>query len=172
MSKNISYDTIQNSSVFHPGGFTSGSYVVIPKLPPSYTIVPLSDWGSFILAALPAGSLVHIRAAGTYNGVLGYVFGASTNLANECALVAVVLKIKYPNIRYPTEDQHHVIPPARKRTKIESSLNHPHLFDPNRLLIREPKDKTSSSSDVHTVVYDSGFQCFLRPDFRQYTQTE
>ena len=63
------------------------------------------------------------------------------------------------------EDQRHVIPPARKRTKIESSLNHPHLFDPNRLLIRELKDKTSSSSDVHTVVYDSGFQCFFETRF-------
>ena len=135
MSKGISYDTIRNSSVFHPGRFTSGSYVVTPKLPPSYTIVPLSDWGSFTSAVLPAGSLVRIRAAGTYKGVLGYVFGTSTNLANECTLVAVVPKIKYPNIRYPMEDQRHVIPPARKCTKIESSLNHPHLFDPNRLLI-------------------------------------
>ena len=143
--------------MFHPGGFTYGSYVVTPKLPPSYTIMPLSVWGSFTLAALPAGSLVCIHAAGTYKGVLGYVFGASTNLANECALVAVVPKIKYPNIHYPVEGQHHVIPPARKHTKIESSLNHPHLFDPNHLLIREPKDKSSSSSDVHTVIYDSGF---------------
>ena len=151
--------------MFHRGGFTSGSYIVTPKLPPSYAIVPLSDWGSFTSAVLPAGSLVRIHAAGTYKGVLGYVFGTSTNLANECALVAVVLKIKYPNIHYPTEDQCHVIPPARKCTKIESSLNHPHLFDLNRLLIREPKDKTSSSLDVHTVVYDSGFQHFFETKF-------
>ena len=158
--------------MFHPGRFTSGSYVVTPKLPPSYTVVPLSNWGSFTSAALPAGSLVRIRAAGTYKGVLGYVFDTSTNLANECTLVAVVPKIIYPNIHYPMEDQCHVISPARKHTKIESLLNHPHLFDLNRLLIQEPKDKTSSSSDVHTVVYDSGFQRFLRPDFQQYTQTQ
>ena len=151
--------------MFYPGGLTSGSYIVTPKLPPSYTIVPLSDWGSFMLAALPTGSLVHIHAAGTYKGVLGYVFGASTNLANECTIVAVVPKIKYPNIHYHMEDQHHIIPPARKHTKIESLLNHPHLFDPNHLLIRELKDKTSSSLDVHTVIYDSGFQCFFETRF-------
>ena len=166
LSRIINYDSwIYCSSMFHPGGFTSGSYIVTPKLPPLYTIMPLSDWGSFMSAALPTGFLVCIHAAGTYKGVLGYVFGTSTNLANECTLVAVVPKIKYPNIRYPTEDQRHVIPPARKRTKIESSLNHPHLFDLNCLLIRELKDKTSSSSDVHTVVYDSGFQRFFETRF-------
>ena len=90
--------------MFHPGGFTSGSYIVTPKLPPSYTIMPLSNWGSFTLAALPIGSLVHIHAAGTYKGVLGYVIGASTNPANEGTLVALVPKIKYPNIHYLTED--------------------------------------------------------------------
>ena len=135
MPKGISYDTIQNMSMFHPGRFTSGLYIVTHKLPPSYTIMPFSNWGTFTLAALPAGSLVCICAAGTYKGVLGYVFGTSNNLANECALVAVVPKIKYPNICYPMEDQCHIIPPARKCTKIKSSLNHPHLFDPNRLLV-------------------------------------
>ena len=74
-------------------------------------------------------------------------------------------QIKYPNICYPMEDQCHIIPPARKHTKIKSSLNHPHLFDPNHLLIQEPKDKTSLSLDVHTVVYDSSFQCFFETRF-------
>ena len=58
-----------------------------------------------------------------------------------------------------------VMPPARKHTKIESSLNHPHLVDPNHLLIWEPKDKTSLSLDVHTVVYDSSFQHFFETRF-------
>ena len=109
MSKGIFYDTIRNLSVFYPGRFTSASYVVTPKLPPSYTIVPLNEWGLFTSAALPAGSLVHICATGTYGGALGYVIGASTNPANECALVAVVPKIKYPNIHYLREDQHHCL---------------------------------------------------------------
>ena len=78
MPKGISYDTIQNSSVFYPGRFTSGSYIVTPKLPPSYTIVPLNEWGLFTSAALTTGSLVHIHAAGTYWDALGYVIGSST----------------------------------------------------------------------------------------------
>ena len=111
------------------------------------------------------GSLVCVRAAGTYKGAFGYVIGASTNPANECAIIAVVPKIKYPNIRYLSEDQHHVILPPRKGTKLESSSYHPHLFDPNCLLIREPNDKISSSSDIHTVVYDNGFQRFFETRF-------
>ena len=165
MSKGISYDTIRNLSVFHPGGLTSGSYVVTPKLPPSYTIVPLSDWGSFTSAALPTGSLVHIHATGTYDDALGYVIGASTNPDNECTLIAVVPKIKYPDIHYIMEDQHHVIHPLRKCTKIESPSNHPQLFNPNCLFIQGPKDKTPSLSDVHTVVYDNSFHLFFKTRF-------
>ena len=106
-------------------------------------------------------------------GVLGYVFGTSTNLANECALVAVVPKIKYPNICYPMEDQCHIIPPARKHTKIESSLNHPHLFDPNCLLIREPKNKKHLHHWMFALSYMTvASNIFLRPDFQQYTQME
>ena len=158
MPKGISYDAIQNLSVFYPGRFTSGSYIVTPKHPPSYTIVPLNEWGLFTLAALTTGSLVHICAAGTYWDALGYVIGSSTNPANECALISVVPKIKYPDICYLTEDQHHIIPPPRKCTKIESSSYHPQLFDPSCLLIQEQKDRASLSSDVYTAVYDNGFQ--------------
>ena len=82
-SKDVSYDTIQNSSIFHPSGFMSAtSYVATVKLPLSYTIVPLSNWTSFTSAALPAGSLVHICATGIYHGALGFVIGVSTNPMN------------------------------------------------------------------------------------------
>ena len=160
--KGISYNTIWNSSMFYPGGFTSGSYIVTPKLPPSYTIVPFNEWGLFTLAALTTGSLVCIHAAGTYWDALGYVIGSSTNPANECALVAVVSQIKYPDIHYLMEDQHHVIPPP---SKIESLSYHPQLFDLSHLLIQEQKDRVSSSLDVHTVVYDDSFQRFFKMKF-------
>ena len=52
---------------------SAASYVVTVKLPPSYTIVPLSDWTSFTSAALPTGSLVCICATGIYHGALGFV---------------------------------------------------------------------------------------------------
>ena len=139
---------IQNSSIFHPGGFMSAaSYVATVKLPLSYTIMPLSNWTSFTSAALPAGSLVRIRATGIYHGALGFVISVSTNPVNECALVAVIPKIKYPDIHHPTEDEPHGAPikqltkirfhtdhpnsPPKKHTKIKSP-NHPNLFDPKR----------------------------------------
>ena len=115
--------------------------------------------------ALPTSSLVYIHAAGTYKGALGYVIGASTNPANACAIIAVVPKIKCPNIHYLSEDQHHVILPQRKHTKLKSSSYHPHLFDLSHLLIRELNDKISLSSDIHTVVYDNGFQCYFKTRF-------
>lgn len=159
---------------------SAASYVVTVKLPPSYTIVPLSDWTSFTSAALPAGSLVRIHATSIYYGALGFVIGASTNPVNECALVAVIPKIEYPDIRHPTEDEPHRAPtkqltkirfhtdhlnsPPKKCTKIKSP-NHPNLFDPKRLLIHDPHNKGSSSSNVHTTVYENGFKRFFETKF-------
>ena len=151
--------------MFHPCGLASSLYIVTPKLPPSYTIMPLNEWGFFTSAALPTGSLVHICATGTYDDALGYVIGASTDPDNECALVAVAPKIKYPDIHYITENQHHVIHPPRKHTKIESPSNHPQLFNPNCLFIQGLKDKTPSLLDVHTVIYDNGFHLFFKTGF-------
>ena len=137
------------------------SYVATIKLPPSYTIMPLSNWTSFTLTALPTGSLVWICATGIYHGALGFVISASINLVYECALVAVIPKIKYPDICHPTEDEHHGAPtkqltkirfhtdhpnsPPKKCTKIKSP-NHPNLFDLKCLLICDPHNKGSSSS--------------------------
>lgn len=165
MSKGVSYDTIRNSTIFHPGGFMSSSYVVTAKLPPSYTIVPLDEWTAFTSAVLAAGSLVRIRAAGAYNDALGYVIAASTNPTNECALIAVVPKIKYPDIHGPKKNGRYIIQPSKKRAKIESRSNHPSLFDPNRLLIRKPEDESRSLSKVHTVIHDDGFQRFFQTKF-------
>lgn len=163
-SKDVSYEAVRNSSIFLPGGSVSASYVVTARLPPSYTIVPLEDWTSFTSAALPAGSLVRIRVAGIYRGALGYVIGASTDTANECALVAVIPKIKYPDIRHPAEDARRKAHP-KKRTKFKSPANLPHLFDPTRLIIRGPKDEVSPSSAAHTIVHEDGFQRYFQTQF-------
>ena len=159
---------------------SAASYIATDKLPPSYTIVPLSNWTSFTSAALPAGSLVRIRATGIYHGALGFVTGASTNPVNECALVAVIPKIEYPDIHHPTEDEPHGAPikqltkirfhtnhpnsPPKKCTKIKSP-NHPNLFDPKHLLICDPHNKGSLSSNVHTTIYENGFKRFFKTKF-------
>lgn len=162
MSKEVSYDAIRTSSVFIPGGVRSDSYVVTPKLPSSYTIVPIDEW-TFTSVGIPAGSLVRIRITGPFLGALGYVIGASTNPANECTLVAVIPKVEYPTIHNPA-DLHHVAP-AKKRTKIKSSANHPNLFDTRRLIIRDSADKASSSSEFEAVEYKNGFNRFFRTKF-------
>lgn len=159
---------------------SAASYVVTIKLPPSYTIVPLSNWTSFTSAALPVGSLVRICATGIYHGALGFVISASTNPVNECALVAEIPKIEYPDVRHPTEDEPHGAPtkqltkirfhtdhpnsPPKKCTKIKSP-NHPNLFDPKCLLIHDPHNKGSLSSNVHTTIYENGFKRFFETKF-------
>ena len=103
-----------------------------------------------------------------------------TNPVNECALVAVIPKIEYPDICHPTEDEPHGAPtkqltkirfhtdhpnsPPKKRTKIKSP-NHPNLFNPKCLLIHDPHNKGSSSSNVHTTVYKNGFKRFFETKF-------
>lgn len=162
MSKEVSYDTIRFSSVFLPAGSTSDSLVVTPTLPPSYTIVPINEWTAFTSVGIPAGSLVRIRANGVFRGALGYVIGASTNAANECALVAVIPKIKYPTLPNPADSRH--VAPAKKRTKIRSPPDRPNLFDPHRLIIRDSADEASSSSK-YAVVYQNGFERFFKTEF-------
>ena len=87
LSKEISYDSLQKSWAFQPTGL---QYISNPRLPSSYTIVPINEWNSFTPTAIPTSSLVCIHTAGLYHNALGYVIGASINQVNECTLIAVL----------------------------------------------------------------------------------
>ena len=162
LSKEISYDSLQKSRAFQPAGL---QYTSTPRLPLSYTIVPINEWNSFTPAAIPAGSLVRIHAAGLYRDALGYVIGASINQANECALVAVLPNIKYPNIPFFADDERDSNPPPKKRSKIEPPSYHHGLFDPTRLCIRKPRHASPRSLDLYATVYDDGFERFFKKKF-------
>lgn len=166
LSKEISYDSLRKSWAFHPRGLQLTN---TPKLPPSYTIVPIHEWRSLDeLPNFPAGSLVRIHAAGLYHNALGYVIGASRNQANECALVAVLPKVKYPDIQCFDEGKRDSNPPPKKRSKMESPSHHPQIFDPTRLRIRKPGHKSGPiaySRDLYATIYDDGFQRFFKTKF-------
>ena len=151
VSKGISYYTLSAAKVFNPPPYhgDAPSYVLTPRLPPSYTIIPPEEWMSstprngylpWQNSIIPPGSLVRIRAIGRYWNRLGYVIGASNNPQNECALVAVV-----PIIIYPTNHATRNISPPAKRRKLNTSKisdNHqvaprtPWLFTPHLLQSR------------------------------------
>jgi hypothetical protein len=162
LSKEVSYDSLRKSWAFQPAGLR---HTNTPRLPLSYTIVPINEWNSFAPATISAGSLVRIHAAGLYRNALGYVIGASTNQANECALVAVLPKVEYPNIPLFAENERDSNPPPKKRNKIESPSHHPQLFDPTRLRIRKQRHALRQSRDLYTTIYEDGFQRFFKNKF-------
>ena len=135
LSKEISYDSLRKSWAFQPAGL---QYTSNPRLPSSYTIVPINEWNSFTPTANPASSLVHIHTAGLYRNALGYLIGASINQVNECTLVAVLPQIIYPNIPFFADNEQDSDPPPEKRSKIEPPSHHHGLFDPAHLRIHKP----------------------------------
>ena len=137
----------------------------IPRQPLSYTIVPISEWNSFTPAAISTSSLVHIQAASLYHHALGYMIGALSNQANECALIAVLPKVKYPNIPLFAENEHDSNPPLKKQSKIESPSHHPQLFNPTYLHICKPWCALHQSSNLYTTIFKNGFQCFFKNKF-------
>ena len=111
LSKEISYNSLQKSQAFQPAGL---QYISNPRLPSSYTIIPINEWNLFTPTTIPTSSLVHIHTAGLYRNALGYVIGTSINQVNECALVAVLPQIIYPNIPFFTDNEQDSDPPPKK----------------------------------------------------------
>ena len=162
LSKEVSYDSLRKSRAFQPAGL---QHTNTPRLPLSYAIIPINEWNLFTSTTISAGSLVCINDVGLYRNVLGYVIGASRNKANECAFVAVLPKVKYPNIPFFAENERDSNPPPKKRGKIESSSPHPQLFDPTRLHIRKSRHPMTQSRDLYATLYDDGFQRFFKNKF-------
>ena len=118
LSKEVSYDSLRKSRAFQPAGLP---HTNTPRLPLSYTIVPINEWNSFTSAATSAGSFVRIRDTGLYRNAFGYVIGASRNQTNECAFVAVLPKVKYPTIPTFAGTERDTNPPPKKKAR--SSLH-------------------------------------------------
>ena len=162
LSKVVSYDSLRKSQAFWPTGL---QHTNTPGLPLSYATIPINEWNLFTSTTISAGSLVRINDVGLYRNVLGYVIGASRNIANECAFVAVLPKVKYPNIPFFAENEQDSNPPPKKRGKIESSSPHPQLFDSTHLHIHKPRHPMTQSCDLYATLYNDGFQCFFKNKF-------
>ena len=172
LSKEVSYDSLRKSWAFQPAGLP---HTNTPRLPLSYTIVPINEWNSFTSAAISAGSFVRIRDTGLYRNAFGYVIGASRNQTNECAFVAVLPKVKYPTIPTFAGTERDTNPPPKKKSKIEPSSLHTQLFDPTRLRICKPRQAIRTRSrNLHATIYDDGFQRFFKnkfPDMKSNGET-
>ena len=166
----MSYNLLQKSWAFQPAGL---QHTNTPRLPLSYTIVPINEWNSFTSLTVSTSSLVQICATGLYCicatglycNALGYVIGASRNQANECALMAVLPKVNYLNIPSFAENERDCNPPHKKRSKIESPSPHPQLFDPTCVHIHRPWQAISQPCDLYATLYDDGFHCFFKDKF-------
>ena len=95
LSKEVSYDSLRKSWAFQPAGLP---HTNTPRLPLSYTIIPINEWNSFTSATISISSFVRICDIGLYRNAFGYVIGALRNQTNECTFVAVLPKVKYPTI--------------------------------------------------------------------------
>ena len=160
--KEVSYDSLWKSWAFQPTGL---QHTNTPRLPLSYAIIPINEWNLFTYTTISTGSLVCINDVGLYLNVLGYVIGVSRNKANECAFVAVLPKVKYPNIPFFAENEWDSNPPPKKQGKIESSSPHPQLFDPTHLHIHKPWHPMTQSCDLYAILSDDSFQHFFKNKF-------
>lgn len=179
LASDISYTALRNCSPFQSLAFdkpiNGSAYTVTPQLPATYTIVPKSEWHlldtrgplfgwkSFEPNRYPAGSLVRVRAPGTYFNSLGYVIGASDNRTNECALVAVVPSVAYPDSSVLDHRDPDAMPPSKKQRrntppklpKPTRRSHPPQLFSADKVLHRphEPQSQQTYPypSDYYAV---------------------
>ena len=156
-------------------------YILTPRLPLLYTIIPPKEWMSstpqngylpWQNSVILPGSLVHICATGLYWNKLSYIIGASHNPQKVCALVTVV-----PIITYPTKHTTHTTSPPLKRHKLNTSQASHNcqvtpltlwLFTSHLIESRQPTKIAPKGSHHHFVtIYNAAedFQQFFSGQF-------